>query len=186
MIRLEPSDFAEDLSVTDEELKEAFDYRIELGEIGSAETRDVVLITAPDEDSAKKAAEQLTAGEEPNLVASGLGLVAPDIYTAVGPDDIFAPESAKTAFEVKKGEAKAILGSLGNWVAVFVPEIQEAVIPDFDAAKDELSTALLREKAQDALYDVTGDIQVLDSCPDWFRYISLASLHRVLEYRLRL
>ena len=161
MIRLEPSDFAEDLSVTDEELKEAFDYRIELGEIGSAETRDVVLITAPDEDSAKKAAGQLTAGEEPNLVASGLGLVAPDIYTAVGPDGIFEPESAKTAFEVKKGEAKAILGSLGNWVAVFVPEIQEAVIPDFDAAKDELSTALLREKAQDALYDVTGDIEDL-------------------------
>jgi len=161
MIRLEPSDFAEDLSVTEDELKKAFDYRVELGQIGSAETRDVVLITAGDEDSAKKAAASLIAGEEPDLVASGLGLVAPDIYTAVGPDGIFEPESAKTAYEIGEGEAKAILGSLGNWVAVYVPKIQAAIVPDFDAAKDELNTALLREKAQDALYDVTGDIEDL-------------------------
>ncbi len=161
MIRLEPSDFAEDLAVTEEELKDAFDYRVELGQIGSAETRDVVLITAPDEENATKAAQSLMAGEDPSLVASGLGLVAPDIYTAVGPDGIFEPESAKAAFEIGEGESKAILGSLGNWVAVYVPAIQAAVIPDFEASKDELSTTLLREKAQDALYDVTGNIEDL-------------------------
>jgi len=161
LIRLEPSDFTEDLTITDAELKDAFDYRVELGEIGAPETRDVVLITASDEEAAKKAAASLLAGEDPDLVASGLGLVAPDIYTAVGKDGIFEPESAKTAFEIGEGETKAILGSLGNWVAVHVPAIQAAVVPDFDAAKDELSTALLREKAQDALYDVTGDIEDL-------------------------
>jgi len=161
MIRLEPSDFTEDLTITDEELKEAFDYRIELGQIGSSETRDVTLITAPDEETAQKAADALITGEDASLVASGLGLVAPDIYTAVGPNGIFEPESAKTAFEINEGAAKAILGSLGNWVAVYVPAIQPAIIPDFDASKEELRTTLLREKAQDALYDVTGQIEDL-------------------------
>ncbi|MEP1230107.1 MAG: SurA N-terminal domain-containing protein [Litorimonas sp.] len=161
MIRLEPSDFAEDLTITDEEIKDAFDYRVELGQIGSSETRDAVLITAPDEETALKAVEALLTGEDPSLVASGLGLVSPDIYTAVGPDGIFEPESAKAAFEVQEGEAKAILGSLGNWVAVYVPVVQAAVIPDFDAAKAELQTTLLREKAQDALYDITGQMEDL-------------------------
>jgi len=161
MIRLEPSDFAEDLTVTDADIKDAFDYRVELGQIGSAETRDVILITASNEADAQKAVESLKAGEDPTLVASGLGLVAPDSYTAVGVDGIFEPESAKTAFEIAEGDAKAILGSLGNWVAVYVPSIQAAIVPDFEASKEELRTTLLREKAQDALYDVTGNIEDL-------------------------
>lgn len=161
MIRLEPTDFTNDLSATEEELQDAFQYAIELGEIGAPETRDVVLITAPDESSAAAAATRLIAGEDADLVASGLGLVEPDIYTAVGPNSIFEPESAKTAFELKQGEAKAILGSLGNWVAVYVPNITAADIPDYDAEKETLKTTLLRAKAQDALYDVTGEIENL-------------------------
>ena len=161
MIRLEPSDFAEDLVIDEDEIRAAFDYRVELGEIGSSETRDVVLITAANEQDANIAAQRLRAGEDPALIASAMGLVAPDIYSAVEADSIFEPESAKTAFEIGEGEAKAILGSLGNWVAVHVPAIQAAVIPDFDSAKTELRTTLLREKAQDALYDVTGNIEDL-------------------------
>ena len=159
MIRLEPSDFSENLDVTEDELKEAFDYRVDLGQLGSPETRNVVLITAPDEEKAREAAARLEAGEDPELVASGLGLIAPDIYTEIGPDGIFEPESAKAAFELAAGKATAILGSLGNWIAVSVPTIQAGVTPDFDTAKDDIRSEILREKAQDALFEVTGNIE---------------------------
>jgi len=49
MLRLEPFDLTPDLDATEEELKAAFQYKIDLGEIGSPETRSVVQITASDE-----------------------------------------------------------------------------------------------------------------------------------------
>jgi len=159
MLRLETFDLTPDMNVTDEELQAAFQYKIDLGEIGSPETRSLVQITATDEATAKDAAERLVRGEDPEAVASGLGLVAPQIYTDVLKDGIFDPETADAAYEMAEGEAKALLGSLGNWYAVGVTAITPAVRPDFDAAKDELSETLLTEKAAEQLYDITGDIE---------------------------
>jgi len=55
-----------------------------------------------------------------------LGLVDPEIYTDVLKDAILDPETADAAFEMDKGEAKALLGSLGNWYAVGVTNITES------------------------------------------------------------
>ncbi len=158
MLRLETFDLTPDLEVTDEELKAAFEYKIELGEIGAPETRSVVQITAADEATALKAVEQL-ANTDAALVASGLGLVAPEIYTDVKADTIFDPETAKAAFAMKEGEAKALLGSLGFWYAVKVTAITPPIVPDFEGAKAGLTQTLLKEKAAEMLYDITGDIE---------------------------
>lgn len=159
MLRLEPFDLTPDLDATEEELKAAFQYKIDLGEIGSPETRSVVQITATDEETAKKAAEQLARGDDSAAVAAGLGLVAPEVYTDVLKDAILDPETAEAAFEMKEGEAKALLGSLGNWYAVGVTAVTAPVIPDYDEQKDEIRDTLLTEKAKEALYDITGDIE---------------------------
>lgn len=158
MIRLETFDLTPDLDVTEEELKAAFDYKIELGEIGSPEMRSVVQITATDEAIALKAVEQLE-NTDPALVASGLGLVEPEYYTDVQADSIFDPETAKAAFEMQDGEARALVGSLGFWYAVKVTAVIPPVVPDFEAAKEELTETLLTEKAAEMLYDITGDIE---------------------------
>jgi len=159
MLRLEPFDLTPDMDATEEEVKAAFQYKIDLGELGSPETRSVVQITATDEESAKKAAEQLARGDDSFAVASGLGLVEPEIYTDVLKDAILDPETAEAAFELKKGEAKALLGSLGNWYAVGVTTVTAAQTPDYDAQKDELREELLTAKAKEALYDFTGEIE---------------------------
>jgi len=158
MLRLETFDLTPDLEVTEDERKAAFQYKIELGEIGAPETRSVVQITATDEATALKAVEQL-ATTDPNLVASGLGLVAPEFFTDVKVDEIFDPETNKAAFEMQDGEARALLGSLGFWYAVKVTGITPPVVPDYEAAKDELTETLLTEKAAEMLYDITGDIE---------------------------
>ena len=135
MLRLEPFDLTPDLDATEEELKAAFQYKIDLGEIGSPETRSVVQITATDEETANKAAEQLARGDDAVAVAAGLGLVDPEIYTDVLKDNILDPETAEAAFEMKDGAAKALLGSLGNWYAISVTAITPAVTPDFESQK---------------------------------------------------
>ena len=159
MLRLEPFDLTPDLEATEEEVKAAFQYKIDLGEIGSPETRSVVQITATDEDVAKKAAEQLGRGDDAIAVAAGLGLVDPQIYTDVLKDAILDPETASAAFEMDKGEAKALLGSLGNWYAVGVTNINAAVTPDFEAQEEEIRENLLTDKAKEAVYDLTADIE---------------------------
>ena len=159
MLRLEPFDLTPDLEATEEEVKAAFQYKIDLGEIGSPETRSVVQITATDEDVAKKAAEQLGRGDDAIAVAAGLGLVDPQIYTDVLKDAILDPETAEAAFEMDKGEAKALLGSLGNWYAVGVTNINAAVTPDFEAQEEEIRESLLTDKAKEAVYDLTADIE---------------------------
>ncbi|MEP3891551.1 MAG: peptidylprolyl isomerase [Hellea sp.] len=164
MLRLEPFDLTPDMEATEEEVKASFQYKIDLGEIGSPETRSVVQITATDEETAAKAAEQLARGDDAIAVASGLGLVEPEIYTDAIKDNILDPETAEAAFTLGQGEAKALLGSLGNWYAVSVTAINAAQTPDYEAQKDELREELLTAKAKEAIYDITGEIE--DSMTD--------------------
>ena len=159
MLRLETFDLTPDLEATDEEIETAFQYRIELGELGSPETRTVVQITATDEETAKIAAERLARGDAPEEVASGLGLVAPQIFEDVQKETILDPETAEAGFALGEGEAKSILGSLGTYYAVGVPKVTPAIIPDLAESKDELRSTVLTEKAAEKLYEITGDIE---------------------------
>lgn len=159
MIRLENFDLTPDIEVDEEALKGAFDYRVELGELGSPETRSLVQIIANDEATAKKAAELLATDQDPAVIASGLGLIEPDSYDNVLRADIIDPETARVAFEAQDGEIRTILGSLGQWYAVKVTGITAAVVPDFDAMRDELERDLLDQYAQEKLFEITGEIE---------------------------
>jgi len=159
MMRLETFDLTPDLEATDEEVRASFQYKIDLGELGSPETRTIIQITATDEDTAKEAAERLNRGDAPDDVASGLGFVAPQTFEDVRKEAILDPETAEAGFSMKKGEAKSLLGSLGTYYAVSVIEITPAVTPDFEESREELTQSVLKEKAAEMLYDITGDVE---------------------------
>ncbi len=159
LIRLEARDMLPDLEITKAELDDLFKYKIELGEVGSPETRSLAQITASDEATALKAVGRLNAGDNPYTVASLLNLIEPITYENVQPEAILDPETAKAAFEFENGEAKAILGSLGNWYAVVVNSVTPAVTPDFDSIKSELEAELLQSKAEEKLFDITPKIE---------------------------
>lgn len=164
ILRLETFDMTPDLSVTETEIKEYFDYKVDLGEIGSPETRSVAQITAPDEETAKKAAERLEAGEDAAAVALLLNLIEPTIYEDVVSDAILLPETAEAAFALAQGKTATVLGSLGNWYAVQATKVTPAVRPDFDGIRAELEADLLKNKAEEKLFDITPAIEdTLDS-----------------------
>jgi len=159
MLRIEDFDLTPDITVTEDELQAAFDYKVELGELGSPETRSLVQMIAPNQETAQKAADLLKTEQEPSVISSGLGLIEPDVYIDVVSTDIIDPETAKAAFEMGDGEIKVLLGSLGQWYAVKVTDITPQVTPDFSSMKDELTDTLKKEHAQEKLYDLTTDIE---------------------------
>ena len=159
MLRLENFDLTPDMEATDEEINAAFQYKIDLGELGSPETRTIVQITANDEESANLAAERLARGDTPEDVANGLGLVAPQTFEDVRKEAILDPETADAGFEMEEGKAKAILGSLGTYYAVGVLKVTPAVIPDLEESREDLRESVLNEKAAEKLYDITGEIE---------------------------
>ena len=158
LIRVEDFDLTPNIEVTDEELAAAFEYKVELGELGSPQMRDVVQIVAPTEDAAQKAAELLKTDQAPDVIASGLGLEI-DSYTDASRDDIVDPETSEAAYAMEESDVRVILGSLGQWYAVKVTKVTAAVVPNIDDMKDELTETLKKEHAQEKLYDLTTQIE---------------------------
>jgi len=159
IMRLEAHDITPNIEVSNDDIKAAYDYKIELGELGTTETRSVVQITTPDEVTAQKAVDRLNAGETAFEISNSLGLIEPIVYTDVVADDIFDPETSKAAFTLENGASTALLGSLGNWYAVQVTDINAAEAPDFEAQKEDIKIDLLKDLAEEKLYDITADIE---------------------------
>ena len=158
-IRIEPFDLAPDITINEDDVQQSFQYRIERGELGTEETRSVVQITATSEDSAKQAAEQLENGLSPNEIATGLGLVEPLTYDAVAKSEIVDTSAADIAFSQKSGAASAVLGSLGEWLAVHTVYVNAATQPVLADMREEIERDLLTELAQEQLFDKTTDIE---------------------------
>lgn len=162
-IRLETSDITPDLEVSDVELEEFFQLKVDLGELGSSESRSVVQITATNEETARRAADRLGNGEDAADVAALLNLIEPTVYEDVAEDAILDPETGKAAYAMAEGESKAILGSLGNWYAVSVTKVTPAVKPDLETIREDLTAELLESKAQEKLFEITPKIEdILD------------------------
>lgn len=158
-IRIEPVDLAADITVNEEDVQASFQLRIDRGELGTQETRSIVQITASSEDSAKQAALQLEQGLSPNEIATGLGLIEPLTYDSVVQGAIVDSLAAEAAFAQDNGKASAVLGSLGEWLAVHTVYINEATTPILADMREEIERDLLNELAQEELFDKTSDIE---------------------------
>ncbi|RKQ71613.1 parvulin-like peptidyl-prolyl isomerase [Litorimonas taeanensis] len=159
MIRLEPFDFTPDLKIDPVQVKENFDYKVETGVMGSPETRNIVLITAIDEEMANKAVDALKAGAEATLVANEFGIGTPEIYDAVRKNGIIDAESSEAAFALEEGDARAVLSGLGSWVAVYAAGVTPAVVPNFEDAKADIENELMEAHALEAIYDISAEIE---------------------------
>lgn len=155
LVRLEKDDVRPDIDVTEEELKAHYEYKLDLGELGSPAKRSLVQLTANDEETAKKAAERLKNGEDPETIANLLTLPEPSIYTDVEEAQVTDPETGKKAFAMQKGDVDTVLGSLGLYYAIIVTGVTESERPDFEALRAELTTSLEDDKAEQLIYDIT-------------------------------
>ena len=179
LLRVEPFDIAPDLTVSEEEVQDYYEFKLALspgstGAIASPETRDVVQIRAADEAQAKAIAGRLAAGEDPAVVASSVGAEAPVVLTDAQQGDILDPNVGAVAFELPEGNAGAVLGSLPFWYAVHVTGVTPAVRPSLEEIRDELERDLLVELAQDRLFDVVTEIEDMMDQSATFEEISEA------------
>ena len=160
MIRLEPSGFLPDVAgeITEKDVQEEFDSRIARGTLGSRASRDVIVLSAPDEATAKDAAIRMAAGEDAALVASALGLLSPDRFDGVEKDQLLDSVTDEAAFALKEGEARASENSLGGWEAVFVPSVTPATTPDFSSIEPEIRRALGEEKAKARIFEISNEM----------------------------
>ena len=161
MIRLEPQYFVPDLEVTEEEVRGEFDRRVEAGILGSPSTRDVVIINASDEATAQKAADRLRAGEEPELIAASLGLLAPETYDDIVPETIISLPTDELAFSLEAGEAKIVGNGLGGWDAVYIPDITPSTTPSFSTIESEIKNEIGQDKALDEIFSLQDSIDDL-------------------------
>ena len=160
MIRLEPSGFLPDVAgeIAEQDIQDEFDSRIARGSLGTKASRDVIVLTAPDESTAQDAATRLAAGEDANLVASALGLFSPDRFDGVEKDTLPDSVTDALAFSLNEGEARASENSLGGWEAVYVPSVTPANVPDFSSIEPEIRRDLGVEKAKDRIFDISNDM----------------------------
>ncbi len=166
MIRLEPSGYIRDVEgeITEEDVQNEYDSRIARGKIGTKGSRDVVVLSAPNQAAAEDAASRLKAGETPELVASALGLVSPENFNGVQKDQLLDPLTDNAAFALSQGEAKASENSLGGWEAIFIPSVTEASLPAFSSVEAEIRQSLGEELAKNQIFDISGklDERLLD------------------------
>lgn len=160
MIRLEPSGFLPDVAgeITEQDIQDEFDSRVARGTLGTKASRDVVVLSAPDETTAQDAAARLTAGEEPTLVASALGLVSPDSFDGVEKNQLLDSVTDDVAFDLGEGEARASENSLGGWEAVYVSSVTAASLPAFSSIEPEIRRTLGEEKAKGSIFDISNDM----------------------------
>ena len=164
LLRVEPFDISPDMTVTDEELREEYDFRVSLppssnNSLAVDQTRDVVQIQTASEADAKAAAERLAAGEDPAQVAASLGTDSPTTYEDASKATIVDARVAEAAFNLEDGRAEAVFGSLPFWYAVSASDFQGGEPPTFEEARPDVEAALLKERALDQLFDLTDAIQ---------------------------
>ncbi len=160
MIRLEPSGFLPDVAgaITEEDVQAEFVARIARGTIGTKASRDVVVLTALDETTAKDAATRLAAGESPESIATALGLLAPDRFNGTQKNQLLDSITDDAAFSLSEGQAKASENSLGSWEAIYVPTVTPATTPTFASLEAEIRRDLGVNEAKSKIFDISNDL----------------------------
>ncbi|HUO98919.1 MAG TPA: SurA N-terminal domain-containing protein [Rhizomicrobium sp.] len=149
-----PQDVSAGITVTDDQIKQAYDNQIEKYVV--PEKRDLQQLQFTSEADAKAASAKIKAGSSFDQVAAAHG----DKPVALGDlvaDDL-DPSQSKVVFALKQGEASPPLkAATGNsWVLIKVVKITPGSTKTLDQAKDELRQAIIAELAQSKLTDVAN------------------------------
>jgi peptidyl-prolyl cis-trans isomerase D len=150
-VTLTLDDFIPDAPVDEAELEAAYEQR--RNELATPERRDITEISAPDETTAQQVAERLRAGEDPQAIATALGLGAPQTYDEALPSDLLSSELADAAFAGAQGD---VVGPIDGGIAWFVARV-DGITAGEAQSLDDLRATLSREIASAAAGDILFD-----------------------------
>ncbi len=145
---LTPESVKEDISISDEDLKKAYDERI--ADMSLPERRDLVQVVLQDEAAAKMISEAADAGKaglEKAARAQGKTVVRLDKVDEKG----VTPELYATVFALDEGHVSSPVKSAFGWHVVQVKKVYPAGTVPFSEAKAGLREALSGEKLSDSM-----------------------------------
>ena len=159
VVRLDAADLAGEILVADNEVKEAFEARVD--EFTTPETRNVKQMIVAGEADAKRASEALSQGRDFAAVAmeiAKMDATAIDLGR-VGRADMPFPELTDAVFALKSGESSAPQKSPLGWHVFSVNGIQLGGTKTFDGVKDRLTKDIAMEKAIDSLFELANKLE---------------------------
>ena len=159
VVRLDAADLAGEILVADNEVKEAYESRVD--EFTTPETRNVKQMIVAEEADAKRASEALSQGRDFAAVAmeiAKMDATAIDLGR-VGRADMPFPELTDAVFALKSGESSAPQKSPLGWHVFSVNGIQLGGTKTFDGVKDRLTKDIAMEKAIDSLFELANKLE---------------------------
>lgn len=150
---LRPEELAEEIEIDEAELRAAYDARIE--SYRTPEQRRIEQLLAPDEATARRAAELVASGQSFEAAAAALKAEGVE-RSEVGPlarGDLPAGLD-EAAFSLAEGAVSEPIQSAFGWHLLRVTEIQPEKTQPFEEVRDELERELALERAQEQLPDL--------------------------------
>lgn len=153
-VALTPEELTSKVTVTDEQLKQAYEnakrkYLID-------EKRDVERLTFPDEAAAKAADAKLKAGTSFAAVAKAAGFDPADISLGEVAAADLDEASAKAVFAVQDGGSTEPVKSDFGWNLFHVTKITPAKVIPLEQAKAELMPLIVQQLARAKLDDIAN------------------------------
>ncbi len=159
LLRMELENVLPDIEVSEEEIKNQFEYKIKAGQLGTAETRSYQQLVAADKTQADEITAALNSGKNIDAVIAEFSLDAPLIYENALPGASSDPTAGEAAFMIDNIEAVSVENSFGGWFSIALTQITPQTIPDIKAERANLIDELQTNKAKQVLYDASKAIQ---------------------------
>jgi len=148
LVDIRPEDVAAEISVSDDELKEAFEARKD--DFAVPETRSLEQIVFQTQEEADVAYKRLQAGEDFAAVAQDLTGAAP---LDLGPStkESLLPPLAEAAFALEGASFTSAVESALGWHILRVTDIEPGHEPSFEEVRDQLRDDIVESKAIDGV-----------------------------------
>jgi peptidyl-prolyl cis-trans isomerase D len=158
VVRLEAGELAKEIAVSDAEIKEAYESRLD--EFRQPERRRVEQFVVADEAAARGARARIAAGEDFARVAKeAAGAEAGQLEIGTVARDQLLPELAEAAFRLDAGGVGEPVHSPLGWHLVRVAAIEPARQQALDEAREGLRSEIAREKAIESLYRTSSRLE---------------------------
>ncbi|MDE1938934.1 MAG: SurA N-terminal domain-containing protein [Alphaproteobacteria bacterium] len=151
---LSPDDVANEVKVTDDQIKSAYEANKDKFDI--PEKRDLEQIIFPDETSAKAARAKIEAGTSFAQVAASRGLKTSDIELGDRVAADLDPSEATAVFALPVDGVTQPVKLTFGWVLVRVSKITPAKLTTLDEARPEITKALLQQLETAKLVDIAN------------------------------
>jgi peptidyl-prolyl cis-trans isomerase D len=150
-----PEQVQDSIRLTPEELQTA--YEEYLPELASSETRTLEQLLVEDATKANAIATALRAGKKLSEIPEAAGLAFESLGATAKTQ--LPKEAADAVFAAKPQSVVGPIASDFGHHLFFVASASAAKTPSFEEAKPQLETLLRRDKAQDALYQLTTQLE---------------------------